>query len=558
MKEIKKYTSIERYGKSCTMNVLQVGDMISITEKIDGANASFRIDETNERGVSCYSRRQPLMENGNTLSGFWTWVNNNIVTIKDKLNPNYIYFGEWLCLSGDTIIKKTSAGKNGNYMTLREMYEYSITSIKEIRKVKLKSGEIKECNYETRSQWEKEGYPLIWSLDIKEDKLRPNRIKKIIKSGDKDVYEVKTRKGKTIKSTLEHRFWTNDGWKHLKDIKVGDVVGVTDLLSQRKVRRYGDGSRKLQKAMSDYKKEIGKCELCGNESCLELHHKDQNFLNNEKDNWQVLCKDCHGKQHSNFGIPSQKQHYDYEFDKIVSIEYVGKEDCYDICMEGTENEASFVGNGFIVHNCSHHVRYKQECYRNYYMFSVWDIEKEEYLSDEVVMSEAERLGLKTVPYLYVGEFISFEHLMSFVGKSNMTLEPDKGEGIVVKNVNYKNRSGKQVFVKLVSESFAEVQKQKPPKNPNIDTEFRTKLMTVLTEARVRKMIFALVEDGLVPEDFAIKDMGVILKNLGNRLYEDIMKEEAELFEGEEEAKVKRYIGKNVPTIVRRIIEVREV
>lgn len=304
MKEIKKYTSIERYGKSCTMNVLQVGDMISITEKIDGANASFRIDETNERGVSCYSRRQPLMENGNTLSGFWTWVNNNIVTIKDKLNPNYIYFGEWL-------------------------------------------------------------------------------------------------------------------------------------------------------------------------------------------------------------LP-------------------------------------------------HHVRYKQECYRNYYMFSVWDIEKEEYLSDEVVMSEAERLGLKTVPYLYVGEFISFEHLMSFVGKSNMTLEPDKGEGIVVKNVNYKNRSGEQVFVKLVSESFAEVQKQKPPKNPNIDTEFRTKLMTVLTEARVRKMIFALVEDGLVPEDFAIKDMGVILKNLGNRLYEDIMKEEAELFEGEEEAKVKRYIGKNVPTIVRRIIEVREV
>jgi hypothetical protein len=36
MKELKKYTSIERYGKTCTMNVLQVGDIISITEKIDG------------------------------------------------------------------------------------------------------------------------------------------------------------------------------------------------------------------------------------------------------------------------------------------------------------------------------------------------------------------------------------------------------------------------------------------------------------------------------------------------------------------------------------------
>lgn len=304
MKELKKYTSIERYGKSCTMNVLQVGDIISITEKIDGANSSFRIDETNDRGVSCYSRKTVLEENGNTLSGFWAWVNNNIVPIKGDLNPNYIYYGEWLV--------------------------------------------------------------------------------------------------------------------------------------------------------------------------------------------------------------------------------------------------------------SHHVRYKQECYANWYMFSIWDIEKGEYLSDDVVISESKRLELKTVPYLYIGEFISYEHLMSFVGKSNMTFDPDKGEGIVVKNVNYKDRSGKQVFVKLVSDAFAEVQKQKPPRNPNIDIEFRTKLMTVLTEARVRKMIFSLVEEALVPENFGIKDMGIILKNLGNRLYEDIMKEEAELFEGDEESKVKRYIGKNVPLIARKVIESREV
>lgn len=304
MKELKKYTSIERYGKSCTMNVLQVGDIISITEKIDGANSSFRIDETNDRGVSCYSRKTVLEENGNTLSGFWAWVNNNIVPIKGDLNPNYIYYGEWLV--------------------------------------------------------------------------------------------------------------------------------------------------------------------------------------------------------------------------------------------------------------SHHVRYKQECYANWYMFSIWDIEKGEYLSDDIVISESKRLELKTVPYLYIGEFISYEHLMSFVGKSNMTFDPDKGEGIVVKNVNYKDRSGKQVFVKLVSDAFAEVQKQKPPRNPNIDIEFRTKLMTVLTEARVRKMIFSLVEEALVPENFGIKDMGIILKNLGNRLYEDIMKEEAELFEGDEESKVKRYIGKNVPLIARKVIESREV
>ena len=56
----------------------------------------------------------------------------------------------------------------------------------------------------------------------------------------------------------------------------------------------------------------------------------------------------------------KKQAYQYEFDKIISIEFIGIEDCYDICMSGVENEASFIANGFIVHNCSHKVQYKPE------------------------------------------------------------------------------------------------------------------------------------------------------------------------------------------------------
>ena len=47
MKGIKKYTDIIRYGKTCTEGVIQQGDYISITEKIDGANSSFRVDNTN-------------------------------------------------------------------------------------------------------------------------------------------------------------------------------------------------------------------------------------------------------------------------------------------------------------------------------------------------------------------------------------------------------------------------------------------------------------------------------------------------------------------------------
>jgi hypothetical protein len=66
MKEHKKYTDIVRLGHKSTQDVLKVGDIISITEKIDGANASFMLDNESEIGVSCYSRNTPLNKD-NTL-----------------------------------------------------------------------------------------------------------------------------------------------------------------------------------------------------------------------------------------------------------------------------------------------------------------------------------------------------------------------------------------------------------------------------------------------------------------------------------------------------------
>ncbi|MDU4051021.1 MAG: RNA ligase family protein [Clostridium perfringens] len=299
MKEIKKYTDIVRYGKSSTQGVIKEGDIISITEKIDGANASFCIDNENPLGVSCYSRNNLLTEE-NRLRGYYDWILDNIVPIKEKLNPNYRYFGEW-------------------------------------------------------------------------------------------------------------------------------------------------------------------------------------------------------------------------------------------CVK-------------------HKVVYKEENYYKFYLFSIWDDEKKMYLSDEVVRSEAERLELLTVQYFYYGEYISFEHLMSFVGKSELTEEPNTGEGIVVKNVSYLDNHGRQVFVKLVSDKFREVQQQKKPKNPNVDSKVVEVIKAVLTKARVSKLIHKLVDEGLLKEDFAIEDMGTILRELKDRPYQDIMKEEPEIIGSIEEKIIKRTIGKNIPNIVKEVLK----
>lgn len=55
-------------------------------------------------------------------------------------------------------------------------------------------------------------------------------IKKVIFSGRKEVYEVKTRLGYSLKSTLKHRYMTSDGsYKLLSELKVGDFIKVNGI-----------------------------------------------------------------------------------------------------------------------------------------------------------------------------------------------------------------------------------------------------------------------------------------------------------------------------------------
>ncbi|UGO49058.1 RNA ligase [Bacillus phage vB_BanH_JarJar] len=65
----------------------------------------------------------------------------------------------------------------------------------------------------------------------------------------------------------------------------------------------------------------------------------------------------------------------------------------------------------------HKVRYAEEFTRTYFLFDLYDTKAKKYLPYEAVELEALRLGLKLAPVLYRGEYIDFEHLMSFVGKT---------------------------------------------------------------------------------------------------------------------------------------------
>lgn len=181
----------------------------------------------------------------------------------------------------------------------------------------------------------------------------------------------------------------------------------------------------------------------------------------------------------------------------------------------------------------HTIRYPEDKMKQFYVFDVYDTETEQYMPWDFTKQIAEFIGLKTVPLFYDGPFISWEHIYSFVGKTEMGGEPT-GEGVVIKSQDRLDNkfSGTPEYVKIVAKEFSEVHQSKPQKE--IDPAkvaarqaAEDLAATIVTARRVEKSIQKLVEDGIIPEDWDEKSLGVIAKHLPRAVYNDCVKEEPE-------------------------------
>jgi len=197
-----------------------------------------------------------------------------------------------------------------------------------------------------------------------------------------------------------------------------------------------------------------------------------------------------------------------------------------------------------------------ENFKKFFLFDVYNIDKEEYLDFNYVVKAARQLDLNLIPVLYQGEFKDYEHLLSFVGKTMLggkIGEEVSGEGIVIKRNDYYDRGGNQKYFKIVTDKFSEKAKKiKVKKEQTPESKFASEYVVY---ARVEKKIYDLLDNGV---DVSFENFGNVLKELNQIILEDVIEEEKEsLPENYDKKVLSKSVSRKVASYVREFLENKE-
>lgn len=180
---------------------------------------------------------------------------------------------------------------------------------------------------------------------------------------------------------------------------------------------------------------------------------------------------------------------------------------------------------------SHTVIYDDSNYNKWYLFSVYDTVSGRWLSQDFVKKFAEKNDFCYPHELYYGPFISWNHCLSFV---NAPAYGTQQEGIVIKNQTALEQERGPHILKYVNPEFKETQKKnhkkklEDPNKLNEKAEAEEYIRMIVTDARVMKCYHKLVDNGILPEKFELKNMKHVAQNLPKAVYEDCVKEELEI------------------------------
>lgn len=99
----------------------------------------------------------------------------------------------------------------------------------------------------------------------------------------------------------------------------------------------------------------------------------------------------------------------------------------------------------------HTIAYDETVYRQWYLFDIMD-SKDNFIPLQEVLAVAEKYGFKTATLFCTIEHPTPEQIQEYVGK---TMLGKKGEGVVIKNFEFRNKFGDLEYAKVVTQEFKE-------------------------------------------------------------------------------------------------------
>jgi len=171
----------------------------------------------------------------------------------------------------------------------------------------------------------------------------------------------------------------------------------------------------------------------------------------------------------------------------------------------------------------HSIGYNETSYKQFYMFDITKMkdgeEVEEFATQEAVRLIGLEYGIKTPHYFGTFENPTAEQLNEFAGKSVLG---EKGEGVVIKNMDFRDKFGNHNYAKIVTQEFKEDNGITfGGNNKHSDTYWEMYVVNkYMTLARIEKIMHKLQPE--IEEQLDLKH----IPRITNTAYHDLITEEA--------------------------------
>ena len=170
-------------------------------------------------------------------------------------------------------------------------------------------------------------------------------------------------------------------------------------------------------------------------------------------------------------------------------------------------------------------RYGKDAWKKFYVFDVFNNEDGTYLPFNSYKEMLDEYGLLYIPEITVLNDPSEEDIKEYLDKTGEFLITEGlGEGIVIKNYDYKNKYGRRTWAKILTEDFKKNKK-----------ELRKRIHIAKNEGDIELLIvnYYLTSEHVLKEKYKIEEKygGWSSKNifeLLNRVYDEFLKDNFEL------------------------------